>query len=67
MPNTIEIAFKHIPYGVDFEHKGQSYTKTSFNRGYYFKDGRKVFRTFKKKILVNTSSEHFDWISKNNI
>ena len=64
MPNTVKIAFKHVPYAVEFEHREQTYTKTNFNRGYYFKDGIKVFRKFKKHTLIKTSSEYFDIIIK---
>jgi hypothetical protein len=57
---VIEIAFKFIPIGVDFTHRGKEYTKTNFNRGYYYKEGRKVHRVFRKKTLVNTTSEYFN-------
>ena len=40
----IEIAFKHIPIGTEFGFKGQMYTKTNFNRGYYHKEGRKILK-----------------------
>jgi len=56
----IEIAFKYIPIGVEFEYKGQTYTRTNFNRGYFWKNGRKVHRVFRKKIIVNTTSEYFN-------
>ncbi len=62
MKNTIEISYKHIPHGVTFTHIGIEYVKTNFNRGYYFKEGRKVHRMFKKKTLVITSNESFDFI-----
>lgn len=62
MSNTVQIAYKHIPHGVAFTHDGIEYTKTNFNRGYFFKDGRKVHRAFKRKTLVNTLSKTFDFI-----
>ena len=62
MSNTVEITYKHIPHGVAFTHGDIEYTKTNFNRGFYFKDGRKVHRVFKKKTLVITSSNSFDFI-----
>lgn len=57
---TIEIAFKYIPIGVEFEHKGQEYTKTNHNRGYYDRESKRICRVFKKKIVVNTTSEYFN-------
>ena len=56
----IEIAFRYVPIGTEFGYEGHIYIKTNFNRGYYFKGGRKVFRSFKKRILVNTTSDYFD-------
>ena len=64
MPNTVKIAYKHVPHGVAFTHDGIEYIKTNFNKGFYFKEGKKVFRIFKKKTLVITSSEYFDVIPK---
>ena len=58
--NNIEIAFKHIPVAIEFEHKGQEYIKTNFMRGYYWKEGRKVFRYFRKRTKVNTTNEYFN-------
>jgi len=63
MTNIIEIAYKHIPFGVEFGYKGQMYTKTNFKRSYYWEDGRRKFRYFKKQTLVNTKSEVFDWVA----
>ncbi len=56
----IEIAFKYIPIGVEFGHNGKIYTKTNFNRGYYYREGKIVHRVFRKKTLVNTTSEYFN-------
>ena len=62
--NIVEIAFKHVPFAVEFEHNGQKYVKTNFHRGFYMKDDRKVFRVFKKSTKVKTSNEYFDWIPR---
>ena len=60
--NTFTIAFKHIPFGCEFEHNGQKYTKTNFNRGYFYNEiNRKVFKIFKKRTIVETTNEIFDW------
>ena len=59
--NTIEIKYKHIPFGVKFTHGGQEYTKTNFSRGFYIKEGKKVFRGFKKQTTVQTNNEIFDF------
>ena len=59
---TIQIAYKHIPFGCQFTHKGIEYTKANFNRGYYYDEiGRKVFRYFKKKTIVESKDEIFIW------
>lgn len=58
--NTINIAFRFIPIGVEFTHMGQEYTKTNFNRGYYIKGGKTIHRVFRKKTSVNTTSEYFN-------
>ena len=58
--NSVNIAFKYIPIGVEFKHKGQEYIKTNLGRGYYYKEGKKVLRYFKKKTVVNTISEYFN-------
>jgi len=58
--NTMEIAFRHIPMAISFVYKEKEYIKTNFGRGYYWKDGKKVFRYFKKGIIVKTNSEYFD-------
>jgi len=63
MSNIIEIAYKYIPFEAELEHKGQKYIKTNFKRGYYWKDGRRRFRYFKKRTLVKTNSEIFDWVA----
>ena len=60
MSYTIQLVFRHIPIGVEFQHKGTEYTKTNFSRGYYWKEGRKVHRVFKKHTLVTTSNEYFN-------
>jgi hypothetical protein len=52
-----EMDYKHIPFDVKFEHEGQVYTKTNFKRGYYYKDGKKVFRYFKKRTKVILKEE----------
>lgn len=59
--NTFKIAYKHIPFGCEFEHNGQKYIKTNFMRGYYWENGRKKFRYFKKKTLVTADNEKFNW------
>jgi len=58
--NTIEIAFKYIPIAIEFEKDGQQYIKTNHHRGYQWEDGKKVFRTFKKSVLVKTNNEYFN-------
>lgn len=57
---TITIAFRLIPIGVEFQHKGMEYTKTNFHRGYYWKNGRKVHRVFRKHTLVTSANEYFN-------
>lgn len=44
--------FRYVSIGRLFVVEGQEYIKTSFNRGYFFADGKKIFRTFKKRRLV---------------
>lgn len=46
------VEFKNILFGFPFTFQGQEYIKTNFNRGYFFQDGRKVFRPFKKSVMV---------------
>jgi hypothetical protein len=53
-----EVDYKHVPFDVEFEHNGKKYIKTNFNRGYYYKDGRKVFRSFKKRTKVKTDEKY---------
>ena len=62
MANIVKIAYNHVPHGVTFTHNDIEYIKTNFHRGYYFKDGKKVHRVFRKKTLVYTNSETFDVI-----
>ena len=57
---TISITFRYIPMGGEFKHKDQKYTKTNFSRGYYWKEGRKVHRVFRKHTLVMTGNEYFN-------
>lgn len=60
--NTIKIEYKHIPFGKNFTYKEIEYTKTNFNRGYYYNEiGRKLFRNFKKKTIVKSKDEIFMW------
>lgn len=54
-----EMAFKFIPISDEFGYDGKMYIKTNFQRGYFWKEGRKVFRHFKKRTLVNTISDYF--------
>lgn len=56
----IDIAFRYIPIGVEFGHKGQMYTKTNFNKGYFWKNGIKVHRVFRKRTLITTDSNYFE-------
>jgi len=62
MKNLIEINFKYVPFNCLFIHKGIEYEKTNFHRGFYFKDGKKIFRNFKKLTIVLTNDEYFDII-----
>jgi len=59
---TIEIAFKHMPIGIEFEKEGEKYIKTNHNRGYQWEDGKRVFKTFKKSAMVKTNNEYFNVI-----
>ena len=60
MNNLVEIKYKHVPFNCKFVFEGQEYEKTNFNRGFYYKEGRIIFRTFKKSKIVKTSAEYFD-------
>lgn len=60
MLNMIEVSFKFVAFKAEFEHNGQVYTKTNFSRGYYYKDGIKLFKRFKKLTKVKTDGEYFD-------
>lgn len=53
--------FKLVGFSNKFIHKDIEYIKTSFNRGYYYKNNKKVFRNFKKKILVQTDGNNWDF------
>lgn len=59
--NIITIQFRHIPVGIEFKHGDIEYIKTNFQRGYYWKNDKRVFRKFKKHTIVKTSNEYFDW------
>jgi hypothetical protein len=60
MDNMIEVNFKFVPFKAEFEYEDQIYIKTNFQRGYYYKEGRKVFRNFKKQTKVKTDGEYFN-------
>ena len=60
MDNLVEIKYKHVLFNCKFEFEGIEYEKTNFNRGFYYKEGKKVFRQFKKSKTVKTSREFFD-------
>ena len=62
MDNLIEVKYKHVPFNCKFEFEGIEYEKTNHNRGFYHKDGRMIFRDFKKSKIVKTSRELFDFI-----
>ncbi len=49
MNNLIEVYFKHVPFNVKFEFEEIEYEKTNFRRGFYYKDGKKVFKNFNKE------------------
>jgi len=55
-----KITYKYINLNEVFEFEGQKYIKTNFQRGYYLKDGRKVFKRFKKTDLVSANHKEFD-------
>ncbi len=57
--NIVTIQFRHIPVGIEFKHGDIEYIKTNFNRGYYWKDNKKVFRNFKKHTIVKTRKAIF--------
>lgn len=54
------MAFKYIHMGNTFCFEGQEYIKTNFNRGYYFENGRKVFKSVRKSRLVETTQTQWD-------
>lgn len=57
----IEVFYKHILFGEEFEHKGITYKKTNLMRGIYIDDnGKTVHRRFKKKTVVKADEKQFD-------
>lgn len=59
-----EISYKHVDFGEKFTFDNVTYVKTNFNRGYYYKDGAKVFRKFRKSTIVKIEGTPFDVVPK---
>lgn len=57
----IYVLYKHVPFGENFIHNEIKYKKTSFHRGYYYKNGRIVFKNFKNKHLVQANEGLWDF------
>lgn len=57
MINTI---FKYVHFNDRFIHDNTEYVKTNKNRGYYWKDGVKIFKVFNKKSKVKTENSFWD-------
>lgn len=62
MDNFIEVNFAQIPFSKTFEYKNIEYIKTNFSRGFYWDNGIKIFRNFKKKTKVKANKGYFDFI-----
>ena len=62
MDNSVEVYYKHIPFGCKFEFEGQEYEKSNHDRGFYHLNGRMIFKNFKKVHIVKTSREYFDFM-----
>lgn len=60
--NSVEVYYKHVPFNCKFVFEGQEYEKTNYHRGFYHKDGRMVFKNFRKTHIIKTSREYFDFI-----
>ena len=62
MNNLVEVYYKYVPFNCKFIFEEQEYKKTNHGRGFYYKEGRIVFKNFKKTHIVKTSGEFFEFI-----
>ena len=53
------IRFSSLVIGSTFVFEGQEYIKTNHQRGYFWKDGAKSFRYFKKNQPVEAKTQVF--------
>lgn len=51
--------FSALIIGSKFEFQGVEYTRTNLQRGYFYQDGTKVYRKFKKNDMVQPTQEVF--------
>ena len=56
----MNVKYKNVYFGNIFIFNNLKYVKTSFNRGYYWEDGRKVFKTFKKSTEVEVEGGYYE-------
>lgn len=59
----MKIKYKEVYFGGKFTFEELEYIKTNYNRGYYWKNGRKIFRTFKiAKLITVKRDSYYDGI-----
>ena len=56
----IKFGFKYVVPGNKFIFDGVVYTKTNHERGFYYENGKAIFKTFKKKTIVETHQKKWD-------
>lgn len=55
----LDTLYKHVKYGGAFFHNSIQYTKASHKRGYYWFNGRKVFRNFRQSTKVKVEPTYY--------
>ena len=58
--NTQETEYKHVYFGGLFTFDKKDYIKTNFQRGYFRVDERKIFKSFKKNIIVTVNHPYYN-------
>lgn len=56
----VKVNYKYVVFGEKFNFEGKEYIKTNFGRAYYCENGKKIFRKFKKRIIVDTKHNLWD-------
>ena len=54
------VQYRYVPFAKQFVYNGITYIKTNHKRGYYFENGSKVFKNFKKNTLIQLDKKYIE-------